>query len=72
MNVIELIELLKKQNPYKRVVISGYESGYDDITSIGDIDLVLDVHTALYYGKHDTPEKSDDSAIESCILISDC
>jgi hypothetical protein len=71
MTVKEFIQFLKKQDRSKRLVISGYEGGYDDVESMQDIDLVLNVNTAWYYGKHDTPDSSsDDRDIESCILIS--
>jgi hypothetical protein len=31
MNVKELIELLSKEDPMMRVVIQGYEQGYDEV-----------------------------------------
>ncbi|MFS2114004.1 hypothetical protein [Herbaspirillum frisingense] len=34
MNVSELIELLKKCDPQQRVVVDGYEEGFDDVTDV--------------------------------------
>jgi len=34
MNVSELIELLKKCDPQQRVVVDGYEGGFDDVTDV--------------------------------------
>lgn len=58
MNVRELIEELQRHDPEKRVVVSGWEGGYDDVTAVDEIRLTLNANTALYYGKH----KRDDDA----------
>jgi hypothetical protein len=34
MNVSELIDLLKKCDPQQRVVVDGYEGGFDDVTDV--------------------------------------
>ena len=70
MIISELIEILKKEDQNKRVVLSGYEGGYNDVSRIIEIDLVLNVHKGPYYGNHDTPCRTDDP-IESCIHISE-
>lgn len=70
MTVKELISFLKRQDQSKRVVISGHEGGYDDVSALYNVDLVLNVHNQWYYGKHDTPDSSDSPGIESCIYIS--
>ena len=53
MKVKELIEELQQLDPEKRVVIAGYEGGYDDISGAGDIRLRLNVNLDWYYGKHE-------------------
>jgi hypothetical protein len=68
MTVSELIECLKYQDQNKRVVISGYEGGYDDVTKFVEINLRINVWDNWYYGKHDIADSSDDPT-ESCIHI---
>jgi hypothetical protein len=34
MNVKELIEILSKQDPQKRIVVDGYEGGFDELDEI--------------------------------------
>jgi hypothetical protein len=34
MNVKELIEILSKQDPEKRIVVDGYEGGFDELDEI--------------------------------------
>ncbi|WP_146744853.1 hypothetical protein [Herbaspirillum rubrisubalbicans] len=34
MNVSELIDMLKKCDPQQRVVVDGYEGGFDDVTDV--------------------------------------
>ncbi|RZD18995.1 MAG: hypothetical protein EVG15_02515 [Candidatus Acididesulfobacter diazotrophicus] len=53
----ELIKELKKYPPETRVVIPGYEGGYDDIKELKEISLVLDCYIPDYYGRHE--EKSE-------------
>lgn len=45
MNVRQLIEELKKLDPDKMIVRSGYEGGYAEITGAGEIQLKLNVNT---------------------------
>jgi len=54
MTVTELMATLAKFPANARVVIPGYEGGYDDLT-VEDIvsgRLALNVHTEWYYGPH--------------------
>jgi hypothetical protein len=54
MTVKELIEELKTYDQNKRVVVDGYEGGYDDISPlhIKDIELCLFYYSEGYYGDH--------------------
>jgi len=65
MTVQELIQHLEKLDPNTRVIIRGYEGGYNDITNIADIPIKLNVNTAWYYGVHEevlTDEDADEHA----------
>ncbi len=50
----ELIEMLSQYPDDMRIVIDGYEGGYKDITECEEFELVLNYHTAWYYGAHET------------------
>ncbi len=60
MTVNELIELLQKYPAGLRVVVNGYEEGYDDLSpqqiSIATICLNTGVH--LWQGRHGDPSFS--------------
>ena len=56
MTVKELIEQLSKLNPETRVFVRGYEAGYDDINCIEETQMILNVNSVWYYGKHETLE----------------
>ena len=55
MTVDELIQLLAKHSPDLRVMVQGYEDGWDDLEA-GDViagEASLNVYTAWYYGRHE-------------------
>ena len=56
MNIEELIAQLKAYPPQMRVIVQGYEGGYNDIVSLMDKHIALDVHPEDYYGAHDDAE----------------
>jgi hypothetical protein len=39
MNVKDLINILKKENQKARVVVEGYESGYDEVSKISTVSI---------------------------------
>lgn len=53
MQVRELIERLQQMDPDLRVVTPGYEGGYNDVSTIMDIELVLNHNDSPYYGPHE-------------------
>ena len=53
MNVNQLIKRLQMYPPDLRVVVRGYEGGYNDVDTFENLKLVLDYHSAWYYGKHE-------------------
>lgn len=36
-----------------RVVVAGYEGGYNDVDQFENIKIVIDYHKEWYYGKHE-------------------
>lgn len=63
MNVKELIEILEKYPPDMRVVVEGYEDGYDDITIIKELSIKLNANKEFYYGAHAEIEEGGVSAL---------
>jgi len=54
MTVSGLIQQLSGLDPDTRVMVSGYEGGYDDCEGVsGPIEFALNVNTAWYYGSHE-------------------
>lgn len=73
MTVAELILALQAQDPKLRVIIRGYEGGYNDVGVLTDLEIALDVHEAWYYGKHEYVGASfvpADATRENAVLIS--
>jgi len=56
MNVDQLIKRLQMYPPDLRVVVRGYEGGYNDVDQFENLKIVLDYHSAWYYGKHEDVE----------------
>ena len=56
MNVDQLIKRLQMYPPDLRVVVRGYEAGYNDVDTFENLKIVLDYHSELYYGKHEDVE----------------
>jgi hypothetical protein len=56
MTIRELIESLSKiEDQDIRVMVKGYEGGYDDVVNINPtpIEIALDVNEEWYFGKHE-------------------
>jgi len=60
MTVKDLIAHLRTLDQNARVVVAGYESGYNDINKILPVSLAFDVNRAWYDGQH---EDSDDGVL---------
>jgi hypothetical protein len=56
MTVAELIEKLQQFPPETRVVVAGYEDGFNDVAWVDGLDIALNVHTEDYYGAHENSE----------------
>ena len=53
MTVKELIAELQTLDPDLHVFTSGYEGGYEDVVSVGDIkEIALNYNDEWYYGPH--------------------
>jgi|MudIll2142460700_1097286.scaffolds.fasta_scaffold38155_3 hypothetical protein len=71
MTVKELIAALQKYPPDTRVVVLGYESGYDDVTLVKQIAIMPETKPVWYKGRYDEapPEKAKaDQAIQAVLV----
>ena len=59
MTVAQLIEYLRTQAPDTRVVVAGYEGGYNDLTLLKTLRLQPDARTEWWYGQHDDTETGE-------------
>ena len=57
MTVDELVRLLTTYPPDQRVVVNGYEDGYDDLSE----EQIVPVNIALNTGKHDWEGRHGDA-----------
>jgi hypothetical protein len=64
MNIRELIEMLSRFDPETRVVVAGYEGGFNDITQIQPCEIRLNVYQDWFYGSH---AKADDTQIQQLL-----
>jgi hypothetical protein len=74
MNVQQLIEELQKHPPEMRVIVAGYEGGYNDLDSLKQRSIRLNVNPPedWYYGTHEDQDYtlgSEDGSIENALLI---
>jgi hypothetical protein len=67
MNAKELIELLKNFPPDQKVVIRGYEDGFNDIQELRKVSVVYQPNSKWYYGEYALSDKP--SAIEAIELF---
>ena len=72
MTVAELITLLREYPPDLRVVVNGYEEGYDDVVPelITPVRIALDTGTHDWEGthKHADDARSDADTVEAVAL----
>jgi hypothetical protein len=67
MNAKELIDLLKNLPPDKKVVIRGYEDGFNDIKELKTVSIVYQSDSPWYYGEYAL--SNDPDAIEAIELF---
>jgi len=73
MTVQELIEELKKYPLQIRVMVSGYEGGYGDVTRVEQDIVALDVNRSWYYSPHERKRdnpfgKGEKEEVEAIII----
>ena len=69
MTVSELITFLQTYPPDARVVVLGYESGYDDITKVKDIAIVPEEKQVWYKGRYDDAPPEAAAQVERVVLV---
>jgi len=65
MTIKELIEKLKEYPENMRVILDGYEGGYEDIKIIRTLPIQFNVNSADWDGPHDSckEDEKDETAI---------
>lgn len=51
--VSDLIEWLQEYPPEMRVVVCGYEGGFNDINDVEEVNIAENVNCSPYFGEHD-------------------
>ncbi|MGB4599554.1 MAG: hypothetical protein WBI04_06205 [Trichlorobacter sp.] len=69
MTVSELIEALKNYPPDARVVVLGYESGYDDITLIKQVAILPEDNPSWFNGRYDDAPPEQAASAEKAVLL---
>lgn len=71
MTVKELMELLEKYPDDLRVVVNGYEAGYDDISPerISTRKIELDAGTHDWEGQHGDPPYENEVPIDDAKIV---
>ena len=76
MTIYELIRLLEKHPPDLRVVVNGYEDGYDDLSpeQLRVVKITLDTGEQEWVGKHGDAnylpqEKLDGLKVEEALVL---
>ena len=63
MTVAELIEKLKTYPKDLKVLVDGYEGGFNEISAVKTIKVKLNVHTEEYNGPHDDVVDADTEVV---------
>lgn len=63
MTIQQLTTLLSQYPPDTRVVVAGYEGGFNDITIHKLIELKLDANQEWWYGQHADVQSSGEEAL---------
>lgn len=76
MTISELMRLLDEYPPDMRVVVNGYEEGYDDLSQrqISVVKIQLNTGTHDWQGQHGDPhdksgQSPDDAAIVDALVL---
>ena len=66
MIIEELIQQLQRYPKNSRVLVQGYEDGYDEVTTVKEISIQSNTSQEWYNGKY---INSDNAASETAVLI---
>ena len=76
MTAYELIQLLRRHPPGLRVVVDGYEDGYDDLSpeQISSVKIALNIGKHRWEGKHGdlnglTRKAPDDAEVVEAVVL---
>ena len=69
MTVKKLIDLLHKEDPDMRVVVQGYEGGYDEVDSLHKVPIVKNKHKQDKWWDGEFLEVILDDADEVALLL---
>lgn len=69
MTVSQLIASLQAYPPDARVVVLGYEEGYDDITLVKEIAIAPEEKPAWYRGRYDDAPTEKADLAERAVLV---
>lgn len=59
MTAFELIDFLKRLKPETKIVVRGYEDGYNDILQIKPVKIKQKVDSHWYDGEYDESDEED-------------
>ena len=59
MTASELIRLLQEFSPDTKIVVRGYEDGYNDILKLRQVKIKYNPDAAWYYGVYSESEEAD-------------
>ena len=59
MTASELIRLLQEFSPDTKIVVRGYEDGYNDILKLRQVKIKYNPDAAWYYGIYSDSEEAD-------------
>jgi len=66
MIIEELIQQLQRFPKYSRVLVQGYEDGYDEVFTVKEISIQPNTSHEWYNGKY---MNSDNAASETAVLV---
>lgn len=69
MTVGELIDILKLHAPDTRVVVAGYEDGYDDLTLVREISIKPVDKEAWFAGRYESAEATEFGPSKKALLL---
>jgi hypothetical protein len=68
MTIKELIQELQKYPEDTRVLVHGYEDGFDDVSEVKEGVFNENVNTEWYYGKHQEADKKSPYTFDGIII----